>query len=345
MSTKSTESTKLTDLKQLRAALTENLCHHLRAIIPRGSFKDVYEYAVLPPGKLMRPLLVKAVESDFTGRPFHSEWNLTANHSYLASAIELHHAYTLLHDDLPCMDNDYVRRGKASTHVVYGEWSALLAGDGLLNASYHLLSKIAAPNREDMTALLRFISWCLGPKGLIQGQALDLSAKGRNTPHSFCELLQIHEYKTARLMQAALVGSFILLEVPSSPYTPTSTTSSAYQPYRIRLDLFKTGYHLGVIFQLLDDLADLAEQKDSDHEKEVNIFNYHPAHSFTQLENSLSSLEKLISKHKMNSLKYVIQDYLRQVIEKLNLHRDIIREKTQCNHHHLIRILSTLTAI
>lgn len=166
-----------TKLDKVRSGLTNNLQQHLSELIPLEHYiGQVYKYAVFPTGKMIRPLLVKAVISDFSSELIHDSFYINlgpdSNHAYLASAIELHHAYTLVHDDLPCMDNDTIRRGKATTHLIYGEWAALLVGDGLLNLSYQLLSKIRA---ECLGDLIRFISWGVGPKGLIQGQVMDLS--------------------------------------------------------------------------------------------------------------------------------------------------------------------------
>ena len=128
-----------TELDSIQDEISQNLKLHLKQCIPNQLMKEVYEYCVLPPGKLFRPKLVYAIAKDLSEK---TNLQITQNHKYLASFVEVHHAYTLVHDDLPCMDDDDFRRGKPSAHKAYGEWKALLAGDGLLNVSYELLSKL-----------------------------------------------------------------------------------------------------------------------------------------------------------------------------------------------------------
>src|SRR5665647_460467 len=121
---------------------------------------QVMEYALFPTGKLFRPGLVEAVSIDL---------NKSMNEAqlHLACAIELHHAYSLVHDDLPAMDNDMMRRGKPATHAQYGEWKAILAGDALLIASFREMLEI--DNRQ----LQKLFTWATGAKGLIKGQFMD----------------------------------------------------------------------------------------------------------------------------------------------------------------------------
>ena len=112
---------------------------HLTRSLPHHAIKDVYFYASLPGGKLFRPHLVWSILKDLNPTQYlDSIQNFNSNHAYLSSAVEFHHTYTLLHDDLPAMDNDLTRRGKPCTHIAFGEWQALLAGDGLLNISYQI---------------------------------------------------------------------------------------------------------------------------------------------------------------------------------------------------------------
>jgi len=178
---------------------------HLKMCLPHHQISEVYEYATLPGGKLIRPHLVWSILQDLNPKLYNqSSSNPFSDHALLSSSIEFHHSYTLLHDDLPCMDDDQIRRGKACTHLVYGEWKALLAGDGLLNVSYQLLSKLKNKRSND---LFRFYSWSTGPKGLIHGQVLDLS---NEMNLSFENTLRTHELKTARLFQVAILGSAIL---------------------------------------------------------------------------------------------------------------------------------------
>ena len=160
--------------------------HELLLCLPKHQSAEFYNYALFPTGKLFRSKLISAFSKD------HNLNTITNNQILLCSSIEAHHTYTLLHDDLPCMDDDDERRGKPSTHIKFGEWQSLLTGDGLLNISYRLLSKIQSRN---LNTILSIYSHALGPKGLIHGQVLDLSEEMNN---NFSTLLLTHELKTAR---------------------------------------------------------------------------------------------------------------------------------------------------
>lgn len=211
-----------------REAIEADLREAVERSVPRGESREVYEYALFPTGGLVRARLVRARAMDGSG--------LTRNHRLLAAAVEVHHAYTLVHDDLPCMDDDDERRGRPSAHRRFGEWRALLAGDGLLNLSYGILGGVAHRNAG---LLLRLFARCAGPKGLVQGQYDDLLRRGPAGPAA---LLSTYELKTARLFQCALVGAAVL-DGPGGA------------PWRERLDAARAGRDLGVLFQLLDDLA------------------------------------------------------------------------------------------
>ena len=114
--------------------IENTLSYHLDLLLPHHKSREVYEYATLPGGKLFRPCLVWSILYDLDPTLYKkSVQDKNSSHAKLASAVEFHHSYTLLHDDLPCMDDDTIRRGKACTHLVFGQWQALLAGDGLLN--------------------------------------------------------------------------------------------------------------------------------------------------------------------------------------------------------------------
>ena len=156
---------------QITDDLKNHLQKHLESSAPKEFF-NVFHYAVLPTGKLFRANLIWRFYCDLNKIEFESL--KTSDHpqiQFLSSSIELHHAYTLIHDDLPCMDNDDYRRGKLSTHKMFNEWKALLAGDGLLNLSYELLSCIEHPKT---LSLIKEYSQLCGPNGLILGQYLDL---------------------------------------------------------------------------------------------------------------------------------------------------------------------------
>ncbi len=269
----------------LESKLTKNLTTHLKLITPKHWFSKVYHYSVLPPGKLFRPQLVHSIESDFQGKAtFEND-----DHSFLASAIEIHHTYTLIHDDLPCMDDDDHRRNRPSAHKQFGEWQALLAGDGLLNGSYQLMARI------NSYPLLRYFSWCVGSIGLIQGQVLDLAEEMSD---NFETLLETHKFKTARLIQASIVGSYILTKNPSMP---------------IAKKLHRLGHHLGIVFQFLDDLSELTDEKISPHELNINPWIKFPKQSYSTLCHGLKSVEKTLKDLRLKNTYLVTSKYFNKM--------------------------------
>lgn len=232
----------------MKNQLEQNISYYLEQCLPRHQYAEVYRYSVLPAGKLFRPKLALAAFID-AGADTN---NLPLNHNIwpFCSALEIHHAYTLIHDDLPDMDNDDTRRGRPSTHKQFGQWQAILAGDGLAIASFRLLSRIDHPQNRFISAIS---AHALGPKGLIQGQALDLSGE---MTQSFSNLLRTHELKTARLIQLSLLGGTVLAD-----------NKIQREKYK---KAWRLGYAIGVSFQLLDDLGELTEEHLSGHEKTVN---------------------------------------------------------------------------
>ena len=144
-------------------------------------------YALENPGKLIRPLIMAAMYWELTKRdPLREIPNLMW-------AVELHHTYSLIHDDLPCMDNDDIRRGRPTLHKKFSESTAVLTGDSLLNRSYALLSQSPTPH---LAKLCQFFHFCTGEKGLIAGQLMDLEMSKSAT---LKEILRIHELKTGRV--------------------------------------------------------------------------------------------------------------------------------------------------
>lgn len=275
--------------------IENHLTKHLHWMLPNHSIKEAYLYACLPGGKFFRPSLVWSILKDLNPELFSvSKNNSKSNHALLSSSIELHHTYTLLHDDLPCMDDDTIRRGKACTHLQYGEWQALLAGDGLLNISYQLLAKLKHPRAMDVLA---FYSWCCGPKGLIQGQVLDLSHEMTN---SFKNTLRTHELKTARLIQAAVLSSAAL----SGPRIDT----------KLEKNLFRYSRLLGINFQLIDDLSELADKELSKHELDVNPWLKFPAETYTETFSGLRHFAELSRELRLKETNHIISAYYKKML-------------------------------
>lgn len=271
------------------------LSYHLKKQLPEHKASEVYFYACLPGGKFFRPSLVWSICKDLNPELFlSSSQNLNAGHQLLSSAVEIHHTYTLVHDDLPSMDNDTIRRGKPCTHIQYGEWQALLTGDGLLNISYALLAKIKHPR---LSEALSFFSWCCGPKGLIHGQVLDLA---QEMTISFNNTLRTHELKTARLIQASVVCSALIA-------APTMN-------YKLEKKLWKFSQLLGINFQLIDDLSELAEETLSVHELDVNPWLKFPKESLLETHKRLIKFEALANDLGLNNTNVIIKEYYKKML-------------------------------
>lgn len=225
---------------QQKAADAEDI---LKKYLPEeeGYQKKVIEamnYSVLAGGKRLRPVLMKESFLLFGGQGEVIE-------PFMA-ALEMIHNYSLVHDDLPAMDNDEYRRGRKTTWTVYGEGMAVLAGDGLLNYAYETAAKAfdKADDLEEMRRVaraLQILAEKAGIYGMIGGQNGDLEAEEGKLPLTEELLLFIHEKKTAALIQAALMIGGILAGASDT---------------EIR-SLEKAAYDIGIAFQIQDDILDV----------------------------------------------------------------------------------------
>lgn len=290
----------------MQPAQIENmLTHHLVRNLPNHKILEVYLYACLPGGKLFRPHLVWSVIQDLNPTLANSSsLNINSNHALLSSAVEFHHTYSLLHDDLPAMDNDLTRRGKPCTHIMFSEWQAILAGDGLLNLSYQLLSKIKHARSQD---LFKLFSWALGPKGLIHGQVMDLA---HEMTTSFQNTLRTHELKTARLIQVAILGSAII-------------TNEKVDTKKEKM-LWKYSRLLGINFQLIDDLSELAENKLGQHEKDVNPWMHFPEETRAETLKGLKQFAKLSKDLQLLKTDLIVKNYYIKMLSLIVPNKKII---------------------
>ncbi len=182
-------------------------------------------YSLLSDGKRFRPLLA-LLTARALGKPQEAVLPL-------AAAVELIHTYSLIHDDLPMLDNDDLRRGRPTNHKVYGDAMALLAGDGLLTAAFSLLSQSFSSNA--VTAI-HLLAEAAGPRGMVGGQVLDIQAKDP----SLETLEEIHKRKTGALIRVSVEAAAVLCNA-------TTEQQNALAEY---------GANLGLAFQLADDLQD-----------------------------------------------------------------------------------------
>ncbi|WP_137895455.1 polyprenyl synthetase family protein [Ramlibacter sp. 2FC] len=190
-------------------------------------------YAVLDGGKRLRPLLVLAASEAVGG---DAQAALRA-----ACAVELIHAYSLVHDDLPCMDNDVLRRGKPTVHVAFGEAQALLVGDALQALAFELLTPDdGSVATAVQAALCRLLARAAGHAGMAGGQAIDLASVGLALSED--QLRQMHRLKTGALLQASVAMGAACAEAPASGVV------AALSGY---------GAALGLAFQVVDDILDV----------------------------------------------------------------------------------------
>lgn len=188
-------------------------------------------YSVFAGGKRIRPALV--IES---ARMLGGDIDTAA---YFAAAVEMVHTYSLIHDDLPCMDNDELRRGKPTCHVVYGEAKATLAGDTLLTLAFGALA--AAPTSpKNIVSAVSVLSECAGFRGMIGGQVMDII--GETVKYSEDELKKLHLMKTGAMIKAS-----VLLGAIASGVSPDSDTARGLCTY---------AENIGLAFQIIDDVLD-----------------------------------------------------------------------------------------
>lgn len=221
----------------------------IRRWLPReeGYQRTVLEamnYSVLAGGKRLRPMLMQEVYRMFGGKGREIE--------PLMAAVEMIHTYSLVHDDLPAMDNDEYRRGRKTTHAVYGEAMGILAGDGLLNLAWETAMQAfslgetdeqpaeRAARLERTAGAVKVLAQKAGVYGMIGGQTADIESEGAEQI-AMEQLLFIHEHKTAALIQASMMAGAIL--------------AGADEGQVRRME--RCAYDIGVAFQIQDDILDV----------------------------------------------------------------------------------------
>lgn len=199
----------------------------------RNLIFNAMKYSIFAGGKRLRPILMIGAYEAVGG-------NNIKDIMPFACAVEMIHTYSLIHDDLPAMDNDNYRRGKLTNHKVYGEAIAILAGDGLLNLAFETMIKSALDNNKTLgLEAMQIISKSAGIYGMIGGQAVDFEFEQKQIDKD--TLNYIHENKTAAMIQAPLKAGAVLADASNE---------------QIKL-LDKAGYKLGMAFQIQDDILDI----------------------------------------------------------------------------------------
>ncbi|WP_010284558.1 polyprenyl synthetase family protein [Bacillus timonensis] len=213
--------------------IEEQLPKYISKLSAPKIIKDSMDYSLEAGGKRIRPLLLLG-----TLHSFGKDENIGLS---TACAIEMIHTYSLIHDDLPSMDDDDLRRGKPTNHKVFGEAIAVLAGDGLLTYSFQLVSESVGNtiSPEKKLLLITELAKAAGPEGMVGGQVADMEGEGAVL--NLDELEYIHRHKTGKLLAYSVIAGAILADATSE-----------------QLDkLTQFAHHLGLAFQIRDDILDI----------------------------------------------------------------------------------------
>ncbi len=222
-------------LEKKAALIEKRLDELLGEYCCKGKLCDAMSYSLMAGGKRLRPALCLITAGLFNAENEALDF---------ACCLEMIHTYSLIHDDLPAMDDDTLRRGKPTSHVVYGEGMAILAGDGLLNLAFEVMSDLTANADGDYTAryakVMSVIAKASGVRGMIAGQAADLEFEGKGNSEEI--LSYIHDKKTAEMIKASvLCGAMI---------------GGADDVQTERLEQY--GKSIGLVFQIIDDILDVS---------------------------------------------------------------------------------------
>ena len=224
-------------LRSRRKEIDQALDHYLpKTNVKPATLHKAMRYSLFAGGKRLRPILCLAAAEACRGR--------VTNALPLACALECIHTYSLVHDDLPSMDNDDYRRGRPTCHTVFGDGIAVLAGDALLTIAFEIVSRAKPAPRYDMSILLREIAVAAGSQKLIAGQVADLEAEGRKVKRD--QLRFIHENKTAAILKSSIrLGAM-------SANADTKKLRAVTQ----------FGHGLGLAFQVIDDILDVTQSSE-----------------------------------------------------------------------------------
>lgn len=211
--------------------IQQELADQIQMLSIPASLKESMHYSLQAGGKRIRPILLLAV--------LHELGQDHPDALKVAASIEMIHTYSLIHDDLPSMDNDDLRRGMPTNHKVFGEAVAILAGDALLTYSFGVLARLNHVSSDDKVRLIDLLSVAAGAEGMVGGQVLDI--EGEEKKLSLEELEQVHRLKTGALLTYSILAGAILGNA---------------QPEEM-VALGKFGEHIGLAFQIQDDILDV----------------------------------------------------------------------------------------
>lgn len=225
-------------LKKTSELVDRRLDELLKMHCEEGVLFDAMRYSIMAGGKRLRPALCLMSASLFGDEVKALDF---------ACALEMIHTYSLIHDDLPAMDDDSLRRGKPTNHVVFGEAVAILAGDGLLNTAFEVMINNAAEDSDNIinkTKAMQIIANASGTDGMIQGQVADIEFEGKDKDEEV--LSYIHERKTAAIITASVLSGAVIMGACEEEI-------NALKEY---------GHCIGLVFQIVDDILDVEGDQD-----------------------------------------------------------------------------------
>lgn len=247
---------------------------------PQGSVLDAVQYSILNPGKRIRPMILLSLLDDY---------NVDYKDGFApALAIEMIHNYSLIHDDLPAMDNDDYRRGKLSTHKVFDEDIAILAGDALLTMAFSTISDDLNLNDKTKVKLISLLSKHAGINGMIYGQQLDLTYEGLDV--DIADINDINIFKTSNLIIFSMLAAATIASMPAD--------------YK-QLEVLAT--KLGLAFQIQDDIFDVTKSFEELGKKPSDI------------DNDKSTYVKLLGLKESNNILKELFDDCYQILKELGL--------------------------
>ncbi|MFK4935908.1 polyprenyl synthetase family protein [Lactococcus garvieae] len=281
----------MTDMNRLNQELIK---FYKKADIPQH-LADAVTYSLAAGGKRIRPLLfLKMLESLGV--------TLEMAHYQVAATVEMIHAGSLIHDDLPAMDNDDYRRGQLTNHKKFDEATAILAGDALFLDPYYLLATLSLP-AATVVSLVKELSFASGSLGMVAGQVLDMEGEGKNL--SLEQVKEIHHLKTGRMLTFPFVAAGIIAE----------------QSEEVIAKLREIGQNLGLAFQIRDDIIDVTGTfeeigktpgKDQAEEKSTYV-------ALLGLKEAQEALEELLTAVKSDLAQITSSAEIVEIIESLEI--------------------------
>ncbi len=218
-------------MTETKIPFEQAMLNHLEHLDVPTSLKSAMRYSLMIGGKRIRPLLIFAVLDA-------ANVKLTNGYS-TAMALEMIHTYSIIHDDLPAMDDDDLRRGQPTNHKVYGEATAILAGDSLLTHAFEVIATDDTINMNTRLQLIVELAKASGPEGMVAGQVLDMEAETKAVTLS--QLKSIHEHKTGKLIEYAVSAGALLANLSEHDRDHLKTYAR----------------HIGLAFQIKDDILDI----------------------------------------------------------------------------------------